>query len=479
MAAKINPNRYRLITLLYVIFVCISVLNIPASLIDSNIYSIKTYEYLEKGKLRQVEFADKIIKSNQEKLITDTATSFMGIVNKLENTYTEIDKIDGYINSTLKEMGTTVVKEFNSKRKMEEVFTKDSMVFKLKFLLLDLSKFLAVQKIKLNNPFDDLIPLTEMIKTQSGKETEWERYLFLHKPAAISYNQFKRIKLLLLEYQFEYQNKLLGTIDISQVYYSSKTKEITQNTSTLIQFSANDLPNVKKEQSNDDVNLKKADNELSLNKKADYSKPETDKLEFDKLFQQIISSLRTENLFVGINNIILNDFNLIDDNRFQLTISPVAELNKSGKNYTVKFNKTGEYFISFYDVRNSNKTLLFEKKIIAVQLPKPSIKLNIDNSSRESITQSELFNVNRLISTIDLSNGNFIQNKINGYRISRYNKSGESLVVYNYGEIFQPTTQSLINKLQNGDVIIFDNITVSLPDGTTRTPNSIIYKISN
>ena len=45
--AAINRNRYRLITLLYVIFVCLSVLNIPATYLDSNAYSIKTLEYQE------------------------------------------------------------------------------------------------------------------------------------------------------------------------------------------------------------------------------------------------------------------------------------------------------------------------------------------------------------------------------------------------------------------------------------------------
>ncbi|MFM9022113.1 MAG: hypothetical protein ACKOOA_12365, partial [Sediminibacterium sp.] len=61
MAANINLNRYRLITLLYVIFVCLSVLNIPSSLLDSYHYSIKTLEYQIKATLDQVEFANKVI----------------------------------------------------------------------------------------------------------------------------------------------------------------------------------------------------------------------------------------------------------------------------------------------------------------------------------------------------------------------------------------------------------------------------------
>ncbi len=47
MAAKINVNRYRLITLLYIVFVCLSVLNVPTSLYQGNLYVIKTFDHQE------------------------------------------------------------------------------------------------------------------------------------------------------------------------------------------------------------------------------------------------------------------------------------------------------------------------------------------------------------------------------------------------------------------------------------------------
>ena len=69
--AAINRNRYRLITLLYVIFVCLSVLNIPATYLDSNAYSIKTLEYQEKERIGQVDFANRLIAEQKEKLTKD------------------------------------------------------------------------------------------------------------------------------------------------------------------------------------------------------------------------------------------------------------------------------------------------------------------------------------------------------------------------------------------------------------------------
>jgi len=35
----------------------------------------------------------------------------------------------------------------------------------------------------------------------------------------------------------------------------------------------------------------------------------------------------------------------------------------------------------------------------------------------------------------------------------------------------------LINSLQKGDIIMFDNITIVLDDNTTRTPNPLTFKI--
>ena len=79
MAAKINKNRYRLITLLYVIFVCLSVLNIPATYLDSNFYAIKTVEYQEKARVEQVNFANRLIAEQKDKLIKDTAKIYLDI----------------------------------------------------------------------------------------------------------------------------------------------------------------------------------------------------------------------------------------------------------------------------------------------------------------------------------------------------------------------------------------------------------------
>ena len=48
----------------------------------------------------------------------------------------------------------------------------------------------------------------------------------------------------------------------------------------------------------------------------------------------------------------------------------------------------------------------------------------------------------------------------------------------NSGELFQSNTQKVFGALKKNDLLIFDNINMSLVDGSTRTAAPIIYKIT-
>ena len=57
MAANGNGTdlkRTQIVTLLYIIFVCFSVLNIKISILDSNSYSIKSFEILDKENRKKI-----------------------------------------------------------------------------------------------------------------------------------------------------------------------------------------------------------------------------------------------------------------------------------------------------------------------------------------------------------------------------------------------------------------------------------------
>ena len=48
----------------------------------------------------------------------------------------------------------------------------------------------------------------------------------------------------------------------------------------------------------------------------------------------------------------------------------------------------------------------------------------------------------------------------------------------NYGDVFTSEIQSLLRKLKKGDFLLFDNIQVTMNDGTTRNASPLTFKIT-
>ena len=48
----VDVKRYQIISLLYIVFICFSVINIKISVLDSNIYTIKSFQSLEKEEVK-------------------------------------------------------------------------------------------------------------------------------------------------------------------------------------------------------------------------------------------------------------------------------------------------------------------------------------------------------------------------------------------------------------------------------------------
>jgi hypothetical protein len=226
MAVNINLNRYRLITLLYVIFVCLSVLNIPSSLLDSYHYSIKTLEYQIKATTDQVAFANKVIQDKQMQLTaSDSARVFLGIQNRIHESFERVKKFDQDLNKFLVSKGSDVEKEFNSRRLTEDYYNKDSAIYQVRQDLLELVSFIKKQPYRVDEAIATLIPMLDPIPAANGSEKDWANYLFLHKPTAISYYHVKRIQQILIQNENIYQNAALKTIGYQPSYYSEKEKD--------------------------------------------------------------------------------------------------------------------------------------------------------------------------------------------------------------------------------------------------------------
>ncbi len=450
----VDVKRYQIISLLYIVFICFSVINIKISVLDSNIYTIKSFQSLEKEELKKVAISNKIITDNLPIINkSPKAVSYLKIRSRLVKSYDVVNSVIQHVDSEFVKEKTDIFKQFNSRNLVEKILKSDKGVVLLDKDLFELSDFIKKAPFKLESTLDDIIPLKRTVTTIKGKEEDWQYYLFMHKPTAISYMQLERIKLLITKTQLLYQEAALAEIGYMPTYFSQFNPKLYVLKASVKEYKEEDI-------------IKPGQKVVNI----------TDEV-YDELFKKILNSLHTENIFVGLNNTLLKDFDFMMGADFDVDISPKVNLVKGDKNYKVIFNKTGEYLLRFYDTRNMNKKILFEKRIMVNPIPDPVVRVKGDNLSSYTISVKDLLASERLEAKLEINNLNFFPGRINSFKVIRIHNGKEEESVSNYGELFQSPTQKVLGALKKNDMLIFDNVNISLIDGSTRTSAPIIYKI--
>jgi hypothetical protein len=451
----VDVKRYQIISLLYIVFICFSVINIKISVLDSNIYTIKSLQSIDKEELKKVDISNKIIEDNINLLNKNSkAVSYLKIRSRLNVSSKVIYEVLKYVDDEFAKNNTTLSKQFNSRNLIEEILKSDKGIPLLEKDLFDLSAFIKNAPFKLQSSLDSLIPIQKVVTTIKGKEEAWDYYLFMHKPSAISYMQLERIKLLITKTQLLYQEAALAEIGYQPTYFSQFNPKLYVLKKDIKEYKEEEI-------------IKPGQKVISVNDEV-----------FDDLFKRILASLHTENIFVGLNNTLLSDFDFMMGKEFEVEILPKVNLTKANNNYRVVFNKTGEYMLRFYDLRKEKK-ILFEKKIMVNPIPDPIVKVRGDNLSNYSISVKDLLSAERLEAKLEINNLNFFPGRINSYKVIRIHNGKEEESVNNYGELFQSPTQKVLGALKKNDLLIFDNVNISLVDGSTRTSAPIIYKITD
>ena len=452
---QVDVKRYQIIILLYIVFICFSVINIKISVLDSNIYTIKSLQSIDKEELKKVDISNKIIEDNINLLNKNSkAVSYLKIRSRLKTSSKVIYDVLKYVDDEFEKNNTTLSKQFNSRNLIEEILKSDKGIPLLEKELFDLSEFIKNAPFKLQSSLDSLIPIQKVVTTIKGKEEAWDYYLFMHKPSAISYMQLERIKLLITKTQLLYQEAALAEIGYQPTYFSQFNPKLYVLKKDIKEYKEEEI-------------IKPGQKVISVNDEV-----------FDDLFKRILASLHTENIFVGLNNTLLSDFDFMMGKEFEVEILPKVNLTKANNNYRVVFNKTGEYMLRFYDLRKEKK-ILFEKKIMVNPIPDPIVKVRGDNLSNYSISVKDLLSAERLEAKLEINNLNFFPGRINSYKVIRIHNGKEEESVNNYGELFQSPTQKVLGALKKNDLLIFDNVNISLVDGSTRTSAPIIYKITD
>ena len=450
----VDVKRYQIISLLYIVFICFSVINIKISVLDSNIYTIKSFQSLEKEELKKVAISNKIITDNLPIINkSPKAVSYLKIRSRLVKSYDVVNSVIQHVDSEFVKEKTDIFKQFNSRNLVEKILKSDKGVGLLDKDLFELSDFIKKSPFKLETSLDDIIPLKRTVTTIKGKEEDWQYYLFMHKPTAISYMQLERIKLLITKTQLLYQEAALAEIGYMPTYFSQFNPKLYVLKASVKEYKEEDI-------------IKPGQKVVNI----------TDEV-YDELFKKILNSLHTENIFVGLNNTLLKDFDFMMGTDFDVDISPKVNLVKGDKNYKVVFNKTGEYLLRFYDLRHSTKKVLFEKRIMVNPIPDPVVRVKGDNLSSYTISVRDLLSSERLEAKLEINNLNFFPGRINSFKVIRIHNGKEEESVSNYGELFQSPTQKVLGALKKNDLLIFDNVNISLIDGSTRTSAPIIYKI--
>jgi len=451
----VDVKRYQIISLLYIVFICFSVISIKISILDSNLYTIRSFQSLDKEEIKKINISNKIIEDNLSVLNKNIkANAYLKIRTRINISYKVVSDVLKHVDEEFAKNKTDILKQFNSKNLIEEILKSDKGVKLLEKDLFELSDYIKKSPYKIQTSLDSLIPIQKEITTIKGKVESWDYYLFMHKPTAINYMQLERIKLLITKTQLLYQEAALAEIGYMPTYFSQFNPKLYVLKSSVKEYKEEEI-------------IKPGQKVISI----------TDQV-FDELFQKILASLHTENIFVGLNNTLLSDFDFMMGKDFELEILPKVNIAKNGSNYKVVFSKTGEYMLRFYDLRKEKK-VLFEKKISVNPIPDPTVKVRGDNLSNYSISVKDLLGAERLEAKLEINNLNFFPGRINSYKVIRIHNGKEEESVNNYGELFQSPTQKVLGSLVKNDLIIFDNLNMSMVDGSTRTAAPIVYKIIN
>jgi hypothetical protein len=449
----VDVKRYQIISLLYIVFICFSLINIKISVLDSNVYTIKSLQSINSEELKKVDISNKIIDDNITSLNKrPKALSYLKIRNRLSISAQVATEVLKHIDAELTKKNTSLLKEFNSRNVMEEILKSELGAKRLETDLFELSDFIKKAPFKIKTSLDSLIPIQKVVTTIKGKEENWDYYLFMHKPSAISYMQLERIKLLITKTQLLYQEAALAEIGYMPTYFSQFNPKLYVLKTDVKEYKEEDI-------------IKPGQKVINIDDQV-----------FDNMFKNILSSLRTENIFAGLNNTLLNDFGFTLGQDFDIEISPKVNITKSNKNYSVLFNKSGEYILKFYDLREDRK-LLFEKKIIVNPIPDPVVTVKGDNLKSYLISTKNLLGAERLEAKLQINNLNYFPGRINSFKVVRIHNGKEEEFANNSGELFQTNTQKVIAALKKNDLLIFDNINMSLVDGSSRSSAPIIYKI--
>ena len=157
---QVDVKRYQIISLLYIVFICFSVISIKISILDSNIYTIRSLQSLDKEELKKINISNKIIEDNAALLQKNAkAEAYLKIRTRINASYKVVSEVLKHVDDEFANNKTDIFKEFNSKNLIEEILKSDRGITILKKDLFELSDFIKKSPYKIQTSLDSLIPI--------------------------------------------------------------------------------------------------------------------------------------------------------------------------------------------------------------------------------------------------------------------------------------------------------------------------------
>lgn len=455
MAAPINTNRYRLILLLYLVFTCLSLLSVPAGLLESNLYVIKTLSYQERIIKRQLERSGVLISGVDEAILRQYPgiQNYIDLQREISISFSFLDSIEQVLTTSLLSQGTSIEREYAKRKKLNAIFKNDSLAQKIETRLFALAGTINRYDTSIGAEFSRWLPATPSITTRNGKKVSWINFFFLNKPASVSFMQFKRIKLLLLQTQSdisEQNNSLVASVLLAnQKKLSSlliEQKAIANTATTSF-------------------------NTLSTNTKNEAA---VKQLQLD-----LLQGIRLDRYYAGVLLPILNNLPSLSLDDVEIEFSPQVKVVRSADRISASFPNTGQYQLKLFLRKEGVQQLLLVRTLNVQRLPDPEVQLQSDNTGSNIIGIPDLIRATGLKCSLPGSGLPSVSLRINGFRVTILGAKQQVPAFYNYGQVFQEEVKQIFTKAKRGDLLLFDNITMTIGDGSTRTAKPVLYKISD
>ena len=118
----VDVKRYQIISLLYIVFICFSVINIKMSVLDSNLYTINSFKTIQLEEIKKIDISNVIINDNLDLLNRSAkAKSFLRIRTRLSQSRVVIDSVLSHVDKEFKTHNATVQSQFNSRNLIEKI----------------------------------------------------------------------------------------------------------------------------------------------------------------------------------------------------------------------------------------------------------------------------------------------------------------------------------------------------------------------